>query len=295
LDHYRQTKTSNDYIVCDPLPTEDQLAHYYKEEFYQALKPNQINDSSLEVRDRDKVFYDIQYGIFCTLLGLDQSPDLRHVDIGCGYGHFLDFISNNYPQVKLMGCEVFDESREFVSRIPGADFNLLDLNDFNNFSELLANSSSISLINALEHLREPDQFLRSCFEFMPKASKLLLQVPNDFNPIQQSCVDQMNLDEWWFCPPRHISYFTPSSLASLCNHIGFNIDDLITTFPIDLFLLSGINYRNDPSQGRVAHNMRLTFEKNYSASHGLSGLLSLYRHFAHAGIGREIVIVLSKP
>ena len=40
--------------------------------------------------------------------------------------------------------------------------------------------------------------------------------------------------------------------------------------------------------------MRTLFEKNYLNTHGLEGLLKLYRNFANNDIGREIIIVLVK-
>ena len=129
---------------------------------------------------------------------------------------------------------------------------------------------------------------------MKSGSKLLLQVPNDFNPIQIAAVDQLDVDEWWFCPPRHISYYNPKSLSKICTSIGFRVIDIITTFPIDLFLLSGINYRKEPALGRKAHEMRLDFETKYVATHGIDRLIELYRHFAASGIGREIIILLVK-
>ena len=61
-----------------------------------------------------------------------------------------------------------------------------------------------------------------------------------------------------------------------------------------MFLLCGLNYREDPSLGREAHKMRTLFEKNYISTHGLDKLLDIYRNFAQANIGREIIIILSK-
>ena len=87
---------------------------------------------------------------------------------------------------------------------------------------------------------------------------------------------------------------TPIGLKNLCEDVGFKCLDLLTTFPIDMFLLCGLNYRNDPSLGREAHKMRTLFEKNYTNTHGLNGLLKIYRNFALSNIGREIIIVLNK-
>lgn len=289
---YISSKKFNGYITTSPTPTSKELETYYKEEFYQSEKPNQINDSSKEIRDRDAVFYNLQYSIFSEVLDLNNSSS--HADLGCGYGHFLQFISNSFPEKNLYGCEVYPEASNFVESINNTQFLLFDLNNMEKCFNLLSDCKTYSLINTLEHLQDPNKFLNQIYESMNKNDKLLLQVPNDFNPIQESAVKELNLDEWWFCPPRHISYFSPIGLKNLCEDVGFKCLDLLTTFPIDMFLLCGINYRNDPKLGREAHKMRTLFEKNYINTHGLNGLLKIYRNFAVSNIGREIIIVLNK-
>jgi len=280
------------FIQANPIPSQGELIEYYQEEFYQSAKPDLLNDSSLEVRDKDALFYNIQYSIFFQLLGLASSSN--HVDLGCGFGHFLKYISKENPNTKLTGCEVYMDAKAFVDQIGGATFRILDLDDFNPKDSGISDAETLSLVNALEHLRKPQEFLHKCYEEMTVGSRLLIQVPNDFNRIQKAVVDEMCQDEWWFCPPRHISYFSPEGISELTTSIGFKVIDLITTFPIDMLLLSGINYRAQPELGRQAHSMRLNFEVRYIKSNGLTALIDLYRNFAAAGIGREIIILVEK-
>jgi hypothetical protein len=130
---------------------------------------------------------------------------------------------------------------------------------------------------------------------MNSGSKLLIQVPNDFNLVQLAVVDQLHIDEWWFCPPKHISYFSPNGLKNFAEEIGFKFRDILTTFPVDMFLLCGLNYRDDPALGRIAHQMRLLFEQNFVATHGIGRLIDVYKNFCRAGIGREVIILLECP
>lgn len=280
------------FISSNPIPSKEELEIYYKEEFYQSEKPSQINDSSKEIRDRDSTFYNLQYSIFSHLLDLKNS--VSHADLGCGYGHFLQYIANIFSNKKNYGCEVYPEASSYIESIKNTTFIEFDLNNMNKCFDLLGDCTTYSLINTLEHLQDPKLFLKEIYNSMNYGNKLLLQVPNDFNPIQKSAVKELKLDEWWFCPPRHISYFSPLGLKNLCESLGFKCIEMITTFPIDMFLLCGLNYREEPNLGRKAHVMRTLFEKNYINTHGLEGLLDLYRNFANANIGREIIIVLSK-
>lgn len=280
------------FISATPIPSKEELEKYYKEEFYQSEKPNHINDSSKEIRDRDSTFYNLQYSIFAHLLKLQKSK--AHADLGCGYGHFLEYIANNFPNKELYGCEVYPEACRYIESIKNTTFVDLDLNDYQKCFDLLKGCTTYSLINTLEHLQDPKLFLKKIFSSMNLGDKLLLQVPNDFNPIQKSAVKELKIDEWWFCPPRHISYFSPTGLRRLCESIGFKCDEVVTTFPIDMFLLCGLNYREDQTLGRKAHLMRTLFEQNYINTHGLDGLLDLYKNFSNANIGREIIMVLVK-
>ena len=280
------------FITSTPLPSKKELEIYYKEEFYKSDKPAQINDSSKEIRERDSNFYNLQYSIFSHLLDLQGTK--AHADLGCGYGHFLKYISDIYPDKKYYGCEVYPEASEYIESIKNTTFIEFDLNNMNKCFDLLGDCTTYSLINTLEHLYDPKLFLDEIYLSMNLGDKLLLQVPNDFNPIQKSAVKEMNVDQWWFCPPRHISYFSPLGLRNLCEGSGFKCDQIVTTFPIDMFLLCGINYREESNLGRKAHSMRTLFEQNYINTHGIEGLLNLYKNFANANIGREIIIVLSK-
>jgi SAM-dependent methyltransferase len=291
--NYRPVREPEGYFSCSPTPSIVELQKYYQEEFFQSEKPGLINDSAKEVRDTDSDFYNIQYSIFSSLLDLSKC-DL-HVDLGCGYGHFLEYISKQYPRVRLQGCEVYPEASHYVEQINAAIFKQIDLNSFSNLSDCVNGATSVSMINTLEHLRDPRYFLEKCKECLTPNTKLLIQVPNDFNPIQNAAVSQLGLDQWWFCPPRHVSYFTPTSLISCVETSGLIVSDLITTFPIDMFLIAGLNYRTDPALGRQAHNMRLAFETNYSSANGLEALIQLYRSFAAAGIGREIIAIVQVP
>jgi SAM-dependent methyltransferase len=287
---YQPVQQPDGHYICSPTPSIEELQKYYQEEFFESEKPGFINDSAKEVRDNDSDFYNTQYSIFSKLLGLDKSD--FHVDLGCGYGHYLEYLSTYYPNLSLQGCEVYPEAANYIEQIKGAVFKQIDLNTLSNLSECIRKASTISMINTLEHLQDPKKFLRECRSSLRADAKLLIQVPNDFNPIQIAAVSQLGLDQWWFCPPRHVSYFSPTSLSSCIKSAGLVVKDLVTTFPIDMFLIAGLNYRNDPMLGRKAHEMRLLFETNYCNANGLDSLIHLYRTFATAGIGREIIAVV---
>ena len=80
------------YKRIDPLPSYEELERFYQHEFYQ--REQTFNDSSLEVQDSQREFFEWRAGdIFdkaCELLSGECEP-LSVFDVGCGYGHALDY------------------------------------------------------------------------------------------------------------------------------------------------------------------------------------------------------------
>ena len=146
------------------------------------------------------------------------------------------------------------------------------------------------MINVLEHINNPEKVLKNIHKnLIHKNGSLILQVPNDFNVIQKIAVEKNSCKEWWFAPPQHISYFSPQSLENLLSECGFKEITTFCSFPIDMFLLMGKDYINDPSLGREAHLSRHEFEQSFKKYGKMNELKNIYKSFSKAGIGREII------
>lgn len=292
---YKPIKTKHGYYYTDPLPSEEDINKYYKEEFYQKPKPR-INDSSLDVRDRDSEFYNFWYDFYLDLINDNKAETkleaLDLVDLGCGYGHFLKYakMHNNFRTLK--GVEPFPEFLDYVvsESIEG------EVSTLENFSLLSKEKYNVvTMINVLEHLRKPESVLRNISgNLLVEGGVLLIQVPNDFNIIQKIAVEKNKNDNWWFCPPQHLSYFSPNSLENLLIDCGFSKIKCYCSFPIDMFLLMGKDYITKPELGREAHLSRLAFEKSFLKFGRLQELKRIYRSFARAEIGREIICIAKK-
>ena len=292
---YKPIKTKYGYYYTDPLPSEADIKTFYEEEFYQKPKPS-INDSSLEVRDNDSDFYNFWYEFYLQLLIKESNQQniskFNLVDLGCGYGHFLKYLKDNSNMNRLLGIEPFPEFLDYVlsQNINGKVSTL----------EQFANTSTekfdiVTMVNVLEHLRHPENVIEDISNnLLTENGILLLQVPNDFNMMQKVAVEKNNCKEWWFCPPQHLSYFSPTSLENLLKAYGFNSVKTYCSFPIDMFLLMDIDYINNPKLGRDAHLKRLSFEKSIKDYGNQSNLEKVFRGFALAEIGREIICIAKK-
>jgi len=77
-------------------------------------------------------------------------------------------------------------------------------------------------------------------------------------------------------------------LELLLKKRGFDILQIESTFPIDLFLLMGETYIGNELLGRGCHSKRKTLEINLAGSGHNKVKRELYIAMAKLGIGREI-------
>ena len=279
------------YYYADPTPTEEEIKKYYEEEFYQKPKTN-INDSSFEVRDRDSDFYNYWYNFYLDLIPEELNKDSSSLlDLGCGYGHFLSYVKNNSNISSLTGVEPFPEFLEHVESM-GLEGHISTLESFTNSPS--QRFDVVTMINVLEHINNPESVLKNIAKnILKKEGCLVLQVPNDFNIIQEIAVKKNSCKKWWFAPPQHISYFSPTSLKTILKASGYTKVETFCSFPIDMFLLMNRDYINNPDLGRQAHLDRLEFEKSFVNSGNKDKLKDIYKSFSSAEIGREIICIAS--
>ena len=115
------------YLRLDPIPSVETVEKYYKEDFYSEKNPA-FNDSSFEVQQKDKLFFDSRWNrvhdICKSYLG-----DLKNktiYDIGFGYAQALIFFKE-----RGLICSGIEPSEEGVkyAREKGIDGKLLGIED----------------------------------------------------------------------------------------------------------------------------------------------------------------------
>ena len=135
-----------------------------------------------------------------------------------------------------------------VNVIQDSIYNILDLR-LMPFDVVYSNQT-------FEHLVYPNAALEKLAQIIRPEGLLFLTVANDFNPIQKIATEKLDIPDWWFIPPEHVNYFNPESITRLLEQSGYEILDISTTFPIDIFLLMGDNYVSDPKIGKKSHLRR---------------------------------------
>ncbi|MBC7387896.1 MAG: class I SAM-dependent methyltransferase [Opitutaceae bacterium] len=281
------------YKRLDPLPTIEQVEKYYKEDFYSETNPA-FNDSSLDVQQKDKVFFDSRweriYQVCNEFIG--DLTNKKIYDIGFGYAQALIYFKE-----KGLACSGIEPSEEGVEYANSKGITNGKIGGIEEESSYASEDKQdvVLLINVLEHLRTPFETLVNIRKHLIANNGLIvIDVPNEYNTFQTIANEEYNLKDWWIAPPKHINYFSPSSLESLLNQAGFEVVKREASFPIELFLLFGDVYIGDGKLGSACHKKRVQFEY-LMRKHGQEKKLNeLYEAFASLELGRQIVMY-AKP
>jgi len=276
------------YYHLFPVPTRNELKKYYDEKFYNANYDKQINDSSLKVQSEEKEFIRIQYEDILETIR-EKTRGKKLIDIGCGYGKFLEFC-------QTYGYEVFglDPSPEAIDYTKALGINAINV-DFEDIKNKVNIKYDVAvMLNVFEHLRDPHTILNDIRENILKDNGLLIiKVPNEFNKLQEIANQEYNLKSWWVSVPQHVNYFSIPHLVNLINNSGFEVFLKESTFPLEIFILFGDQYVGNPVLGKAIHKKRVLFEKTIK-KYDNNYKRKIYRQFAEVGLGREVTVYARK-
>lgn len=274
------------YKHVTPLPTPDELEHVYSHEYYSQEKPLYI-ERYLEDKEWWDGVYAERYAVFEKHLGPSRR---RLLDVGSGPGLFLALGRKRGWSVK--GIEPSSQAAQYSRESLQLDVEEMFLTPES--ATQLGAFDAINMGEVLEHLPEPAAMLETVHELLAVGGLVCLIVPNDFNPFQNILWNSLSFKPWWVAPPHHLNYFCADSLRGLVESKGFEVVSMETTFPLDMFLLMGLNYIGDDSVGRRIHGYRMHLEKNLWAGGGGELKSKLYTALADLGLGREIVLFARK-
>lgn len=172
------------------------------------------------------------------------------LDYGCGAGWFMWYVRKRTTPIpaECVGAELAPIPQEFVP------INVTGLIRSPQSQNVMRRFPTVRMSLVLEHLGQPHTFLRSHVPvWMPR--RFLIVVPNEFNPLQR------RVGGSWFVSRWHWNYFTPRTLTRLFNDLGYEVAYRGASFPMELFILAGFDYRDDPELGRKCHLRRLRLER----------------------------------
>jgi len=160
------------------------------------------------------------------------------LEIGCGAGGFLNRATT--LGWECCGIDISPFAVEAATKnAPKAKIfqGSLDEINFNKKFDV------IKMAHVLEHLPNPMETLKACFELLEPGGKLIIEIPN------LSSLEAKFFGRHWtgLDIPRHIIHFNKSVIKNLLNDIGFSVlrikpiffassifESLITYFPNDI-------------------------------------------------------------
>lgn len=272
------------YTRVDPLPGAEELREYYSTIYFSKTKPGFTDDQLNEMSWYELWFEEFRFHFNRLLRKTDTRPP-RLLDIGCGNGLMLLHFSKFSWEVT--GIEPSKDISAFAAkkniRIENRPIEELTPDDIGHFD-------CIMLSGVLEHVRDPFNLINHCTLFLEPSGILCVRVPNDFNPLQMAVIKKMNLKKWWICPPDHLNYFNADTLEKLIKRADYDVLYQTTSFPMELFLLFGKIYINDPKLGKDCHRERMNMELSLLETGNISVMRSMYEKLAKAKLGREIIM-----
>ena len=282
---YKLIKDPLGYYRCDPIPSREMLAEIYENRYFTEIKPKLIERQENDI-DWWNTMFDDRLLIMSELYRASSRklwPLM--LDIGCGGGFFL----RRAFQSGWMGVGVEPNetaiayARSQSSYLGGGMFYESSLD---NVKE--TRFCGIHLSEVLEHISNPLEMLTEAYDRLLVGGCICVVVPNDKNALQTQLLASHG--EWWFQPPHHINYFDFDSLCSLMEQAGFTIYEKSAMYPMETFLMMGLDYTKSESIGRLCHHQRMNFDMSMKQKQRRK----LYRELAENKLGRECVIYAVK-
>ena len=194
---------------------DSESSRYWAEVFFPAVA---------EVR-REKIFRPRVEGVF-DMVQKHGSPIERLVDIGAGYGIFLDEWRSNFPETELVAIEpspsLADECRAKGLRvIESIAENVTELDGF---------ADLVVCFEVLEHVHDPLAFVNDL--------KRMVR-PGGYLFISTLCIDGFDLQILWdqssqISPPHHINFFSVKGFDELFMRAGLTDVEIKTPGRLDV-------------------------------------------------------------
>lgn len=274
------------FLQVWPRPTPESQRALYGEKFYEQDKSTYLSDV-----ERDRVYWDAIWSIRRGMIEASLPASRRRLlDVGSSGGSLLDHFQQHGWQG--FGIEPSRHAARHARDRFGIEVFCGALLDFD-----LAGGEPFDAIHCaqvLEHVLEPEACVARIADLVAPGGVAFIEVPNDFNVLQETARRQLGKSAWWVAPDHHLNYFDAESLSALLAGYGLREIDRVASFPIEIFLLMGEDYVGHPEVGSVCHGRRMAFERALIDAGRTDELAKLYRALAGAGLGRTCAILARK-
>lgn len=146
---------------------------------------------------------------------LKRTDDM--LEVGCGYGFFIKYMEMH--GYSIQGIEISDIRREYGTTNLGCKIFNVNLINEDLPKSFYEKYDVIFLLHVLEHISEPEEFLKKIRKMLKKDGLLIIEVPNFDDHM-------LNISETYYdfyFQRAHITYFNKESLEKLLKTSGWLI------------------------------------------------------------------------
>lgn len=200
-------------IYLDPPLSEEEEARFYKKEFEKFMSGRSGADMDWRGPDQHARSNQREVDRRLPFLLKHFKPWQNVLEVGCSSGFMLSALKAN--DVKVAGVE---PSGTFIDYVRGKGIPV-----FQTSYELKKSGFTIfdAIIHyyVLEHIRDPEEFIKEYMAFLPKGGVMIFEVPSATDPLVELYKVAAFDDFYWSA--AHHWYFTPKSLANVLKKTGF--------------------------------------------------------------------------
>lgn len=195
------------FVYMTPRPTEPAIARFYDKVY---AVPGATAPFESEQTERSRYLLDITAGY------LDEDAPVSMLDIGCGAGQVLREAQARGWQVH--GSELSSVAAQTASERLGVPVHH---GDFREMGLTAGALRVVSMLEVMEHLRAPIDFVRDAAALLAPGGVLVIEVPNVHSLEYE--VARRTGQMWRGFTIEHLYYFTPDLMRQLMADLGLTV------------------------------------------------------------------------
>ena len=269
-DKLRLVQTKEGFYRINPLPSEKDLAEYYKDKYY---KENHAGYKQEYTEEKIEAFIKKIKKRIYVLKNIFPHEPTTCLDVACGEGWGLKVFADEGWGVTGLDYSTdacLAHNPEYAEKIiVGSLYDTLE-----DLAKQGEKYQVLNLDNILEHISDPYKLLAGCRQVIKPEGVMVIEIPNSDSKYWEYLFNR-GVIEWRFACvayPDHLSYFSIDSLRNLCDCSGFREAAIV-----------------DLSYYNFTLNNKSAYHDDYLDTCPFKKVLKYYTAMADLGFGGEIV------